>query len=213
MLHAVDQQNEKMRQAVNKQSEEVLNAIRQQHENVARLNQMVVDLVWSSKHVLPEEFAPMLEELRGAWTRLVDGPRDQRTALAVLHGLAEKSAWLDLTRQAMAFFQRHLRLLQQGHLRADHVENEAARLGLPVCDTEETVEAVSARFGYVDTIEDHQARVILLDEQDQNSVVDLWVPIVWLPRAYREEDAGVAWVEREYPSGVKGRFEPASAGD
>jgi hypothetical protein len=75
------------------------------------------------------------------------------------------------------------------------------------------VEALAGSFGYVDTVEEQQARVVLLDEQDQNAIADLWVPIGWLPRAYREEGAGVAWVQRKYRSGVKGRFEPASAGD
>jgi hypothetical protein len=52
---------------------------------------------------------------------------------------------------------------------------------------------------------------MLLDDEDRNVEADLWVPINWLPRFYREEGAGVAWIERTYASGVKGRFEPASS--
>ena len=183
-----------------------------QTEFFTQLNGMLADFMHRTILVTPEEFEPVVGEMRETWSRVLRSSREERTALAVLHGLAERGIWLDLSRLAMAFFQRNLRSLGRQRITGERIENEAARMGLPVCDPEETVEAVSANFGYVDTIEEHRARVVLLDEHDENAIADLWAPINWLPRAYREVGAGIAWVERKYRSGTKGRFEPASAG-
>ena len=203
-----------LRRHVDDQNQSHSEAAKQLDDGVERLLQMVADFMRQPNPVLPEEFDHVLTGLRDAWPRLSKRtPRDRRISLAVLHGLAERSAWGDLSRQAMAFFQRNLRFLEQEEITGQRVENEGARLGLPVCDTEETVEGVAGHFGYVDTIDGQRARVVLLDEHEKDSIADLWIPVNWLPRAYREDGAGIAWIERKYRSGVKGRFEPASAGE
>jgi len=176
-----------------------------------RRQRSVADAVDGPDQAALDEIPVIATALAASWRRLLTAPRDQRTALAVLHGLAERSVRLNVHPPVKMFFQRHLRLLERGQLNATQIENEAARLGLPVCDPEETVESVSGRFGYVDTVDAQQARVILLDEREQGAVADLWIPVNWLPRSYRDEGAGVAWVERRYRSGTKGRFEPSSA--
>ena len=154
-----------------------------------------------------------VEDVRERWVGFEKKPRSLRIALTVLHGFVEQVPAALEAPEVHAFLQKQFGLITKGEASPVTLENEAAAYRLPVCTPGEPVEAMSASFGFVEEITNHQARVILLDEDDREVKSDVTVPLVWLPRAYRREGAGVAWVERQYALGVKGRFEPASAGE
>lgn len=155
---------------------------------------------------------PTVERVRHRWVGWEEEERPARLALAVFHGLAERCLSGEIDLPKVGFFERNLPRILEKRVNPSALENEARVFGLPVCEPAERVKDVSAYFGYVDKIEDHLARVILLDCEDKQRAGDVTVPLVWLPAAYRREGAGVAWVERQYEGGVRGRFEPASAG-
>ena len=111
----------------------------------------------------------------------------------------------------MIFFKKSLWSIQGETCDPVEIEEEATRLGLPVLDPEEIVLGIDANFGVVEAIKsDGAARVLILDDTRESTLDDIIVPVSWIPRAFREEGAGIAWVERKYRCGVKGRFEPGS---
>ncbi|MDA1013344.1 MAG: hypothetical protein O3A00_02700 [Planctomycetota bacterium] len=164
--------------------------------------------------VTDEEFHwrdTLIEAYRNCWLQHAQRNRPFRVALAISHGYLERiarRATVRITDPVREFLNRQL---QFGDCDSVNIENEAAELGLPVCDPEERVLEINANFGVVDSVDDREARVILLDGNDQHLLDDFVAPLNWLPLAYRDSGTGVAWIERVYDSGVKGRFEPASA--
>lgn len=163
-----------------------------------------------------QELEERICEVRSLWPRLIGADRRLRIALAVLHGLAERSAALNLNERHLDFFGRNFGLLRAGTADAAAIENEATILCLPVMDATQRVVDMKAWFGYVEEIDDagstQLAQVVLHDENDLDVVVNETLPAIMLPEAFRHDGAGVAWVERHYRIGNLGRFEPASAG-
>lgn len=190
----------------------LMGIVEAQNRTITALHDIIVSQQLTSLRVSGEELRPSLERIRARWVGWERAERPIRVALAVFHGLLEQCLPAELDVRKLVFFERSLQHVQEQRADAAALENEARILGLPVCDSEEPVVSVSADFGFVEEIADHEARVILLDEADREVKSDVTVPLVWLPSAYRREGAGVAWVERHYAMGVKGRFEPASAG-
>jgi hypothetical protein len=162
------------------------------------------------------QFRDIVHELRSLWPSVFGAKRHLRIALAVLHGLAEWSINLRVDEQHLSYFRRQLALFREGAANPMAIENEAAPFGFSVCLCTDSVLETTAWFGYVEEIENIDgvptARVILHDQDDREVEIDETVSCAWLPQAYREEGAGVAWVERRYASGPFGRFEPASVG-
>lgn len=155
-------------------------------------------------------FGEILRALRGLWVDFFDRDRESRICLAMLHGLAERCASRYDADSMADFFVLYLGMIKDGTCGAINLEREASRRGLPVCDAEELLFDVKAQFGYVEEVEQMAARVAFLDERDEEVKSVLSVPLNLLPFNYRHDGAGVAWIERFYPSGVKGQFEPAS---
>ena len=191
---------------------DLMQIVQAQNKNINALHDIILAQQLTSLRVSGEELRPALEKTRARWVGWEDAGRPARIALAVFHGLLEQCLFAELDVRKLSFFGRNVQRVQEQKADAPGLENEARIIGLPVCDSQEQVESVSADFGFVEEIVDHEARVILLDEADRELKSDVTVPLVWLPSAYRREGAGVAWVERRYALGVKGRFEPASAG-
>lgn len=152
----------------------------------------------------------VIRDLRRCWADCEKADPRTQVSLAVLQGLAEPLVMREVTPRIVAFLNRHLSLVRASRSDPVALENEAMALGLPVCHPEEHVLETRANFGIVEAIHGDQARVILLKEIDNSVMDDRIVPKIWLPLAYQEDGRGVAWVERRYRSGVKGRFEPAS---
>jgi hypothetical protein len=108
------------------------------------------------------------------------------------------------------FFTKMLSLIMQGRISPVALEESALPSGLPVCDTDEPPLSVRASFGYVDGTFGNEARVVLLDQNDQEIETVVTVPAQMLPIHYRQSGVGVAWISRRYQGGTRGRFEPAS---
>lgn len=199
---------------------DLVRIVKQLNETILGLHDIIVSQQQSLLPIAGECLRQTLERIRTRWVGWEREERSIRVALAVFQGLMEQCLLAEIDIRKLYFFERNLRRVEEGRADAAALENEARILGLPVCDSEEQVISVSADFGFVEGIVNHEAeevvnheaRVILLDEDDREVKSDVTVPLVWLPRAYRREGAGVAWVERRYVLGVKGRFEPASAG-
>jgi DNA-binding response OmpR family regulator len=156
----------------------------------------------------------MICALRDFWGEIKGVDRRIQEPLAVLHGIAERMAGQTEIDQTIGnFLQEQFTLVKNGVANALSIENKARAYGLPVCDPQEKVMAIVVYFGRVGKIEEQYVRVILVDDEDSHILEDRKVPCNWLPIAYRSEGAGVAWVERRYASGFKGRFEPASVGE
>jgi hypothetical protein len=155
-----------------------------------------------------------INDIRDYWGASRQADRNTHIALAVLHGLAELTVPReDISMKIQQFFLKQFELIKTGSADASQIENEARNVGLQVVDPQEKAIAIAAYFGVVEKVNADWARVILLDEQERRILDDRKVPLNWLPSQYRSEGAGVAWVERQYPSGPKGRFEPASTGE
>jgi hypothetical protein len=194
------------------------------HEDMLRLTasrhplphyQVVVTGAQQAQLAGPEfDMSSIVVRLRRTWESAEMSSRALHVGLAVLQGIAERMAGskpVDYPTQQ--FLRQKAELVETGSADAIAIENEARSLGLPVCDPQEEVTAVDAFFGYVESVTDRKARVILLDDNDRHILDDMIVPSNWLPAAYRSEGSGVAWIERHYASGSKGRFEPGSTVD
>ena len=191
---------------------DVVRIVKELNLTILGLHDIIVSQQQTLLPISGERLRPTLDRIRTRWVGWEHEKRPIRVALAVFHGLIEQCLLAELDIRKLSFFDRNVPRVEERRADAAALENEARILGLPVCDSEEQVESVSADFGFVEEIVDREARVILLDEADRDVQSDVTVPLVWLPSAYRREGAGVAWVERHYALGVKGRFEPASAG-
>ncbi len=200
--------------------EELIKIIEKVEQDTAILRDIVesqVDVITQMRLRQEEQLVESSRKLRSAitilrqlWGNLADADRATQTSLAALHGLAERLVTREVTARVLNFFDRHLDRIREKRSDSVALENEATFLGLPVLDPEESVVAINANFGIVEEVRNDQARVILLDDTDGHILDDFTVPINWLPLAYRDDGVGIAWVERRYASGVKGRFEPAS---
>lgn len=178
-------------------------------EILARLDQYFFREAPPICNVMPP--ADWLMQLRKLWGAAESWRRSDRVSLAVLQGIAERTAEnLRATIAPRFFFQQQLDQIQRQISDPLAIECEATKLGLSVLDTEEEPIGIEAFFGNVEEIEGSLARIGLLDRTDGQLQCVTSVPVNWLPRTYRREGAGVAWVERQYSSGAKGRFEPAS---
>lgn len=151
-----------------------------------------------------------INSLRAFWRRADDWRRLDRISLAVLHGIVERIPGKVRATISPVFFQMQLDQIQTNTSDPLTIEHEASMLGLPVLDSEEPPFGIEAYFGNVEEIDGSLARIELLDQTDNGIQCVTSVPVNVLPMAYRHEGAGVAWVERQYVSGAKGRFEPAS---
>ena len=151
------------------------------------------------------------KEVRNTWATQGLSKRDKQS-LCVLHGLAERSALRDPEIKVVDFLEQRLHKIRSGSDDPLWIEQEATRLGLPVRDSAELPIEITCHFGYVNAVEDGIARVSIMDDDEAGVRYTIEAPVNWIPEAYRDDTARVAWVERRYPSGVKGRFEPASGG-
>jgi len=162
------------------------------------------------------DLAALITAVRNQWT--CGGMENQTaTALAVLHGLAERAVCYRegvLTPAHLDFFNFNFDLIKKkGDITGLIIEQSAQKFGLHVCCPEDVVRELRAFFGSVETTDGEYARIILLDAEEINIGHDGKVPLLWLPKAYREEGAGIAWIERVCDIGSVGRFEPASTMD
>lgn len=163
-----------------------------------------------------EEIGQVVVALRNQWVVSDNAGKTTHTALAVLHGLAERAAFYQqgvLTPTHFNFFSWTFDLVKAENVRGVTIEREARKLGLHVCCPEDNIRDLRAYFGSVEGLEGHYARIILLDAEEISIGHDGKVPLLWLPKAYREEGAGIAWIERVCDAGSVGRFEPASTMD
>lgn len=149
-------------------------------------------------------------ELQNQWLAHEKMSRQTNIALAILQGIAERTTGRGTNSKDGRFFTEQFELVKANNADPLHIENAARDLELPVCNPHEHATAIEGWFAYVGNVTNKAARVIMLDNGDVHILDDLRIPVVLLPADYRSEGSGVVWVEREYPSGPKGRFEPAS---
>lgn len=157
------------------------------------------------------QFEDVLNEIRSAWESQ-DLSKSDKESLSVLHGLAERLVLRDPDVKLVDFLEEQLGKIRNGSNDPLSIEREATRLGLPVCHCTELPDKIICQFGYVNVVEDGMARISIMDDDEAGVRYTVDVPLIWIPEAYRDDTARVAWVERCYSSGVRGQIEPASGG-